>query len=349
MERIITSSNGHDLLVEDVDYAMLSRWRWHVQHTGGPARYASAKIGSKRIYLHQLVMGTPPGPDAWACAIDRNLCNVAHTNLAWVNKSTVGHRALKPKRQLPGPTSEFRGVVWSARQQKWQASITLDGRRHPLGYFQGETEAAVAYDRTARKHFGAWACVNFPSPNDPPPPGIIFPPVPEFLRASDGASLHFDTEDAALLARHRWTPGPRSYETVLGTAVIPLPLLVLGPSPLGCWQWQFLDGDATNCTRANLAWVRVPSVRNQRANATRHRGEWFGVRETPGGRHSSALKSLGKVHYLGVFDTPEEAGNRYDDLAVEVFGPDAATNRNRLAGNRQMPKGEVNGTTAVVR
>jgi hypothetical protein len=64
-----------------------------------------------------------------------------------------------------GPTmsSKYQGVCWEKRSNKWQGRITYDGKRHSLGYFEGEEEAARAYDRAARAQHGEKAQLNFPA------------------------------------------------------------------------------------------------------------------------------------------------------------------------------------------
>jgi hypothetical protein len=63
----------------------------------------------------------------------------------------------------------FKGVNWHPKGKKWQAAIgagTLkpNGKRKLiyLGLFKSAEDAARAYDRAAREHFGAFARTNFP-------------------------------------------------------------------------------------------------------------------------------------------------------------------------------------------
>ena len=43
-----------------------------------------------------------------------------------------------------------------------EAVIVVNCKQLWIGYYSGETEATEAYDTAARKHFGEFACVNFP-------------------------------------------------------------------------------------------------------------------------------------------------------------------------------------------
>ncbi len=60
---------------------------------------------------------------------------------------------LLPKNRTDA-SSTFRGVSYDKASNKWRASIEVDGHSINLGQFKVESEAALAYNKAAKKHFG---------------------------------------------------------------------------------------------------------------------------------------------------------------------------------------------------
>jgi hypothetical protein len=54
-------------------------------------------------------------------------------------------------------TSGFKGVSWSAREKKYRAQITANGKRNFLGSFDDPAAAAEAYKQAAQKLHGEFA------------------------------------------------------------------------------------------------------------------------------------------------------------------------------------------------
>jgi hypothetical protein len=65
--------------------------------------------------------------------------------------------------------SKYRGVCWQKSSSKWEAAIRHDRKKHNLGCFEDEEEAARAYDRAATAHKGEKAQLNFPAEGESGP------------------------------------------------------------------------------------------------------------------------------------------------------------------------------------
>jgi hypothetical protein len=64
-------------------------------------------------------------------------------------KAQAEYTLKHPPQPKPRPPSGFHGVY--AHHHRWQAQITYDGKKHHLGYFNTEQEAALTYDKEARQ------------------------------------------------------------------------------------------------------------------------------------------------------------------------------------------------------
>lgn len=57
-------------------------------------------------------------------------------------------------------TSFYKGVSYCQRHKKWRAQIKSQGRSKHIGYFDKESDAAIAYNDVAIRTFGAFAFIN---------------------------------------------------------------------------------------------------------------------------------------------------------------------------------------------
>ena len=79
------------------------------------------------------------------------------------NPAALACAEVKPR--VPSTRSNYRGVVWSVADGKWQASCHRDGKPHFVGLFSDVADAAKAIDAYARevqfKHWHNW--LSFPT------------------------------------------------------------------------------------------------------------------------------------------------------------------------------------------
>jgi hypothetical protein len=115
-----------------------------------------------RLYMAHRVIWAHQN-NAWPTAeIDHVDGNPGNNRIANLRHATRSENARNTKSK--GQTSQFLGVCFVKGRGKWRAEITVGQHREHLGYFEDEKLAALAYDASARKHFGEFARPNFPTP-----------------------------------------------------------------------------------------------------------------------------------------------------------------------------------------
>jgi hypothetical protein len=134
-------------LVDDEDYNFLNKYHWNVLFckTGGPS--AHAKIKEKWIYMHRLIMNTPP--ELECDHKDHNTLNNQKYNL---RNCTRSQNQMNAKNRYG--SSKYKGVSWCSRKKSWQVRIRIKGQRQFLGRFENEEEAAKVYRKAAKELHG---------------------------------------------------------------------------------------------------------------------------------------------------------------------------------------------------
>lgn len=150
---------GHAAVIDFVDFDKVRDFVWCAQrrsqsvHAFRSDRRADGR--RTRIYLHNFLLpnvGRVDHRDGDGLNNQRDNLRPASTQQ---NGRGFRHKAARA-------TSQFRGVSWNSRKQKWIAGITVNYATEHLGGFTVEQDAARAYDVAARKHFGQFATPNFP-------------------------------------------------------------------------------------------------------------------------------------------------------------------------------------------
>jgi hypothetical protein len=157
--KTIPLTNGGDAIVDDADYPVLARHKWHWitsghGHHGG--RYASrmtqnAATGKwKRLLMHRVIIAAPDGVKVDHRNRD-SLDNQRENLRLATNSQNAANSVHRPNR------SGYRGV-YLTQGRYWYVFIAGTY----LGTFPDAESAARAYDDAARERFGEFARVNFP-------------------------------------------------------------------------------------------------------------------------------------------------------------------------------------------
>ena len=166
--RRIPLTQGLFAIVDPEDYAALARYKWHATR-GRTTFYAQRKVWDPvarkevTIKMHREIL-----PVADGLVVDHISRNGLDNRKANLRSATPAQNTCNRARAgRTGGHSAYRGVTRHKGMDQWFARIGVNGRTIPLGYFDDEIDAALAYDNAARRHHGPFATLNFP--HGPPP------------------------------------------------------------------------------------------------------------------------------------------------------------------------------------
>lgn len=139
----IKLSQGLVALVDDEDFEWLNQWKWCAKqsyNTFYAERRLSAVNGKRElIKLHHVIIGKPPKGFETDHENGNGLDN-QRQNLRFVT-----NRQNQQNRTHQNSSSQYPGVGWTERDQRWRARIVINGKEKGLGYFRSEVKAFAAY------------------------------------------------------------------------------------------------------------------------------------------------------------------------------------------------------------
>lgn len=149
----IPLTRGLVALIDDEDYAAVSKFKWHAQWSRRTF-YAKRRDGDKHVALHQILI---PG----VLQIDHRDGNGLNNQRSNLRSATAGENS-RNRGPNKNNASGWKGVSWYKAGRKWRATIYVQGKNRLLGSFDDSVEAAKAYDAAARELHGQFARLNFP-------------------------------------------------------------------------------------------------------------------------------------------------------------------------------------------
>ena len=144
---------------DDEDWERISQYTWYLGKDGYAIATIRGSDGKKHtLRMSRLIMDCPK--DMQVDHRDHNINMNTKSNLRICTHAENMHNQ---KLRLGG-SSRFKGVCYQKSIKRWYAQIQVNGKNQKhLGSFRSEINAALAYDRMARKHFGRFAFLNFPT------------------------------------------------------------------------------------------------------------------------------------------------------------------------------------------
>lgn len=149
----IKLTNGEYTILDESDYLKYRDFVWHCS-----LGYAVMKIKKNGIVtsarMHRLIMDAPNGMDV--DHINHNILDNRRCNLRVVTH----HQNMMNIKKNKKHSSKYKGVYFDKKRSKFVAQICVKYKNKFIGYFEKEDEAALAYNESAKKHFGDFSRLN---------------------------------------------------------------------------------------------------------------------------------------------------------------------------------------------
>jgi uncharacterized membrane-anchored protein len=232
-------------------------------------------------------------------------------------------------------SSQYRGVSWQKSENKWKAQIRYDGKKHYLGLFKDEEEAAREYDRPARTKLGEKAQLNFPTKKEQ---AAEEAKQQRWIKCEEAGSKYRGVSWRK--TENKWIAQIRYDGKKHG---------------LGCFEDEEEAARAYDrAARTKLgekAQLNFPTKKEQAAEEAKQQrwikcgeageagSKYRGVSWEKRNTWKAAIEYDGKHHHLGYFENKEEAARTYDRAARAKHGEKAQLNFPAgESGPRKSPK-----------
>lgn len=156
----ITVHPNKKVKIDREDLERVSKHKWRItKGTTGRLRVVTSirgPSGSRHLTLGRFLMKPKKGLQVYPRRFNDGL-DYRKNNLI---VCTVQERQRMLPKKRHESTSSYRGVSYARATGKWRAGIEVEGHSINLGEFPSEKEAALAYNKAAKKHFGDLAYQN---------------------------------------------------------------------------------------------------------------------------------------------------------------------------------------------
>lgn len=138
----IPLTKGKFALVDDDDYARISKQSWSFHHMGYAVR------GKPQISMHRFIFEAKP--EQMVDHINRDKLDNRKSNLRFCTQRENQYNS-RPRRAIP------KGIYWRESRQAWIVRVKKDGERVFVGYFKDFEKAKDACTRAVKEFHGEFA------------------------------------------------------------------------------------------------------------------------------------------------------------------------------------------------
>lgn len=153
----IRLTKGKSATVDDEDYQKLRKHRWYFTSHGYAERDKRISGSPKklRFFMHKIIMNTPDNFDTDHINGDRLDNRKENLRICLRSENLMNQRKTSSK-----TSSRYKGVSWNKKSNKWEVSIKVNYKKHYIGSFLLEYEAAKAYNCAAINLHGKFSKIN---------------------------------------------------------------------------------------------------------------------------------------------------------------------------------------------
>lgn len=158
MPREIMLTQGKSTIVDDADYELLSRIKWHAHRKPKEKNFYAISSDGRKMHRFILKANSHQIVDH----INGDSLDNRRENLRLCER----YQNCRNSTKRVGNKSGYKGVFFRKDNGKFRAQIGVRENGSPryinLGHFNSAEEAASAYDAAAKQYHGEFARLNFP-------------------------------------------------------------------------------------------------------------------------------------------------------------------------------------------
>ncbi|ARF12268.1 HNH endonuclease [Klosneuvirus KNV1] len=151
MEIKLGGLKGGIAIVDADDYEELSKYKWYLNG------YIKTTTKGKHWQMHRFIMKVTDSNQK----VDHKNHNIFDNRKSNLRILTAAKNSANRKKKAIA-SSKYRGVCYVNRTKKYHVGITINNKRHCLGYYDNEDDAGMAYDRFMVHNKIDYIELNFP-------------------------------------------------------------------------------------------------------------------------------------------------------------------------------------------